>query len=85
MMRIAPSAAAYARVSYAREISGDLDGALRLMQMALDATSAHDPESQAWHHAQVGDLHLFEQARLADGGAGDTITRRSSFPIIRWP
>ena len=28
-----------------------------LMQMALDATSAHDPESQAWHHAQLGDLH----------------------------
>jgi tetratricopeptide (TPR) repeat protein len=58
MMALRPSAAAYARVSYAKEISGDLDGALRLMQMALEATSAHDPESQAWHHVQIGDLHL---------------------------
>ncbi len=65
MMRTRPSAAAYARVSYAREISGDLDGAMRLMQMALDATSAHDPESLAWHHAQLGDLHLLG-GRLAD-------------------
>jgi tetratricopeptide (TPR) repeat protein len=35
------------------------------MQMALDATSAHDPESQAWHHAQLGDLH-YQRGRLAD-------------------
>ena len=56
MMRKRPSAAAYGRASYARELQGDLDGALRLMQMALDATSAHDPESQAWHYAQLGDL-----------------------------
>jgi tetratricopeptide (TPR) repeat protein len=56
MMRKRPSAAAYGRASYARELQGDLAGALKLMQMALDATSAHDPESQAWHHAQLGDL-----------------------------
>jgi tetratricopeptide (TPR) repeat protein len=65
MMRRRPSAAAYARASYARELQGDLAGALRLMQMALDATSAHDPESQAWHHAQLGDLY-FQLGRLTD-------------------
>lgn len=65
MMRRRPSAAAYARASYARELQGDLPGALRLMQMALDATSAHDPESQAWHHAQIGDLY-FQLGRLGD-------------------
>jgi tetratricopeptide (TPR) repeat protein len=65
MMRKRPSAAAYGRASYARELQGDLDGALRLMQMALDATSAHDPESQAWHHAQLGDLH-YQRGQLAD-------------------
>ena len=65
MMHKRPSAAAYGRASYARELQGDLDGALRLMQMAFDATSAHDPESQAWHHAQVGDLH-FQMGHLAD-------------------
>jgi tetratricopeptide (TPR) repeat protein len=35
------------------------------MQMATDATSAQDPESLAWHHAQLGHL-LLETGRLAD-------------------
>jgi tetratricopeptide (TPR) repeat protein len=60
-----PTAAAYARASYARELQGDLSGALRLMQMAADATTSHDPESQAWHYAQLGDLY-FQMGRLAD-------------------
>ncbi len=65
MMRKRPSAAAYGRASFARELQGDLAGAVQLMQMALDATSAHDPESQAWHHAQLGDLHQ-HRGHLAD-------------------
>jgi tetratricopeptide (TPR) repeat protein len=63
MMRLRPSPAAYARAAYAREIQGDLDAALRLMQMAADATVPDDPESQAWHYAQLGDL-LFQLGRL---------------------
>jgi tetratricopeptide (TPR) repeat protein len=65
MAAIKPTAAAYARVSYARELQGDLPGALWTMQMAIEATSAHDPESSAWHHAQLGQLHL-EMGHLAD-------------------
>lgn len=65
MAALKPTAAAYARVSYARELQGDLPGALRTMQMAAEATSAHDPESMAWHHAQLGHLHL-EMGQLAD-------------------
>jgi tetratricopeptide (TPR) repeat protein len=53
-----PDASSYARVSYARELQGDLPGALRFMQMAAEATSAEDPESLAWHHAQLGHLKL---------------------------
>jgi tetratricopeptide (TPR) repeat protein len=65
MMRLRPSAAVYARTAYAREIQGDLEGALRLMQMAADATGPNDPESQAWHYAQVGDLY-FQLGRVDD-------------------
>ena len=65
MAAIKPTAAAYARVSYARELQGDLVGALQTMRMAAEATSAHDPESLAWHHAQLGQLHL-EMEQLAD-------------------
>jgi len=65
MMAIKPTAAAYGRASYARELQGDLSGALRLMQMALDATPPQDPESLAWHRAQLGSLHL-QAGRLDD-------------------
>ncbi len=62
MMARRPSAAAYARVSYARELQGDLDGAILLMTMAREATSPHDPEAEAWHDAQLGHLYI-EQGR----------------------
>jgi tetratricopeptide (TPR) repeat protein len=65
MAAIKPTAAAYARVSYARELRGDLPGALETMRMAAEATSPHDPESLAWHHAQLGHLHL-EMGQLTD-------------------
>ena len=58
MMELRPDAAAYARASYAREIQGDLPAATRLMQMAAEATSPHDPESLAWLCAQLGELHI---------------------------
>jgi tetratricopeptide (TPR) repeat protein len=60
-----PDAASYARASYAHELQGDLRGALRAMQMATEATSAQDPESLAWHHAQLGHLYL-ELGQLTD-------------------
>jgi tetratricopeptide (TPR) repeat protein len=60
-----PDAASYARLAYARELQGDLAGAVRVMTMALEATSPGDPESQAWHHAQLGHLWL-AQDRLSD-------------------
>ena len=65
MLELRPDAAGYARVSYARELQGDLSGALDLMKMALEATSPGDTEALAWHHAQIGSLHL-AQGRLAD-------------------
>jgi len=58
MMSLRPSAAAYARVAYARELQGNLAGALEAMKLAADATAPDDPEALAWHHAQVGDLDL---------------------------
>ena len=58
MVAVRPNAAAYARVSYARELQGDRQGAIRLMAMSLEATSANDPESQAWHEVQLGQLTL---------------------------
>ena len=58
MARLRPDAAAYARVSYARELQGNLQGAIASMTMAAEATGAQDPESLAWHYAQIGNLLL---------------------------
>ncbi|MET0214323.1 MAG: tetratricopeptide repeat protein [Vicinamibacterales bacterium] len=66
VMEHRPDAGAYARVAYARELQGDLDGALRLMQMSSEATSRQDVEGLAWTHAQIGNLYL-QQGRLDDG------------------
>ena len=63
MVRLRPDAASYARVAYAHELQGRLDEALRHMQMAAEATGAHDPESLAWHYAQVGNI-LFRTGRI---------------------
>ena len=58
MMRLRPSAGAYARVAYARELQGNLAGALEAMQLAADATPGADLEALAWHRSQVGELYL---------------------------
>ena len=69
MLKLRPDATAYARASYARELQGDLAGALRLMKMAAESTSPHDVEGLAWHRAQLGHLHLqlgeFDKAERA--------------------
>ena len=68
MGQLQPGPAAYARIAYALEVKGDLEGALEQMRRAADGTSPNDAESQAWHYAQIGDLLLqlrrLPQARL---------------------
>src|SRR5471032_1017100 len=58
MMKRRPGSASYARVAYARELQGNLTGAIESMKIAADATAPEDAEALAWHHAQVGDLYL---------------------------
>lgn len=65
MGQLTPGPSAYARTSYALEIKGDLDGAFEFMRMAADGTSPNDPESQAWHFSQLGDL-LMQLGRIGE-------------------
>ena len=46
------------RAAYLRELFGDVDGALELMNMALQSTSPSDAEDAAWILTQVAHLHL---------------------------
>ena len=56
MMDLRPNAASYARAAYARELQGDLNGAEEAMTLAARSIAPSDPESQAWHATQLGDL-----------------------------
>jgi tetratricopeptide (TPR) repeat protein len=55
MARLRPSLAAYARVSYARELRGNTHAARAAMELALDA-AAGQAEPLAWTHVQLGKL-----------------------------
>lgn len=56
MAQIKPGIAAYARVSYARELRGDRTGALAAMRLAVEASGVGEPA--AWAHVQLGKLHF---------------------------
>jgi tetratricopeptide (TPR) repeat protein len=78
MNQLRPGPTSYARVAYALELKGDLEGALAAMKMAADGTSAHDAEGQAWHYAQLGNL-LLQLGRV--GGAKREFERAAfTFP-----
>ncbi len=57
MVSIKPSLASYARVAYARELSGDLLGAASAMRLALEATGGQ-PEPTAWALVELSKLEL---------------------------
>src|SRR5262249_43512306 len=76
-----PGADAYARVAFGRELRGDLGGALRVMQMAADATPAHDAEAKAWYVAQVGELY----GRMDRWSDAEREFRRSAFFFADYP
>jgi tetratricopeptide (TPR) repeat protein len=81
MMSLRPSAAAYARVAYARELQGNLPGALEAMELAREATTAHDPEAQAWYSAQLGELY-FRMKKLEEA---EREYRRAAFIFPEYP
>lgn len=63
MARLRPSANAYARISYARELRGDVRGAIAAMELAVDA-SIGAAEPSAWSRTLLAGL-LAADRRLA--------------------
>jgi tetratricopeptide (TPR) repeat protein len=56
MISIRPDIRSYSRISYLREIHGDIAGAIDAMKMAVDASSA-GTESTEWARVQLGKLY----------------------------
>jgi tetratricopeptide (TPR) repeat protein len=46
------------RAAYLRELFGDLDGSLELMNMAYQSTPPHEVEDRAWILSQIGHLQV---------------------------
>ena len=56
MIDLRPGPAAWARVAYLREMTGDLEGAAGLLAMSLGSTAARETEDRAWLLVQLGQL-----------------------------
>ncbi len=56
MVKTRPDLRSYSRVSYLREIYGDVPGAIKAMQMAVNA-GAPGYESTAWARLTLGELY----------------------------
>jgi tetratricopeptide (TPR) repeat protein len=59
------NSAGVTRAAYLRELFGDVDGALELMDMALYSTSPSEVEDAAWILTQMAHLQL-SVGKLAD-------------------
>lgn len=57
MVDLRPDMSSYARISYLRELYGDIDGALETMQMAVDS-GVPKSESTAWTRTQFANLYF---------------------------
>ncbi|HXE90843.1 MAG TPA: tetratricopeptide repeat protein [Terriglobales bacterium] len=55
------------RAAYLRELTGDIEGALELMEMALQSTPPNETEDLAWLHTQMAHLELMR----GDAGAAE--------------
>jgi len=68
MVDLRPGLPSYSRVAYAREIHGDLEGAVAAMDMAISAGDSTDAEGLSWCIARSGTL-LWKLGRVADAGS----------------
>jgi tetratricopeptide (TPR) repeat protein len=67
MVNLRPDMSSYSRISYVRELHGDTEGALEMMQRAVDS-GVPNAENTAWVRTQLANLYFnngdLEQAEL---------------------
>jgi tetratricopeptide (TPR) repeat protein len=74
MAALKPTAAAYARVAYARELLGRTAGALAAMRLAVSASPPGEPA--AWALVELGNLYTNSgRARLAERAYREALAR----------
>lgn len=77
MVDLRPDLASLSRVSYQRELHGDVDGAIEVMARAFDAAAGTLPENREYLRVLIGDLHLLKgdaaSAEMIYGASLETI------------
>lgn len=58
MVDLRPDLQSYARAAHVRWLTGDLEGAIELMKLAMTATSPNDPEASAWAFTRLAFYQL---------------------------
>jgi tetratricopeptide (TPR) repeat protein len=91
MVNIRPDLSSYSRVSYARELYGDVPGAIEAMQQAVNA-GGPAAENTAWCRVQLGNLY-FNSGQLAEAeqsyqaalaGYPKYLHAQAGLAIVRW-
>lgn len=81
MMDIRPDLRSYSRVSYLREIHGDPEGAIEIMQLAVQAGYPGQEET-AWAELTLGDLyHIYGKSEHALATYEDILAHRENYPF----
>ena len=81
MMDIRPDLRSYSRVSYLREIHGDPQGAIEIMQLAVQSGYPGQEET-AWAQLALGDLYrLYGKSENALATYEDILTHRENYPF----
>lgn len=81
MVSIRPDMRSYARVSYLREIHGDIDGAIEAMKLAVSA-SAPGYEDAAWCRLTLGNLYEnYGDLDAAEREYQQTLIERPNYPF----
>lgn len=73
MIDLRPDVASLSRVSYQRELRGDIDGAITAMARAFDAAAGSSAENREYVRVIIGDLHLLK----GDDATAEQIYRAS--------
>jgi tetratricopeptide (TPR) repeat protein len=80
MVSIRPDIRSYSRISYLREIYGDIDGAIDAMKLAVDAGSP-GTESTEWARVQLGKLYeQLGQMKYAEMHYTIALQNRPNYP-----
>jgi tetratricopeptide (TPR) repeat protein len=64
MVDLRPDAASYSRISYLRQLHGDVQGAVDAMRLAVESANPQNPESVAWSLVQLGDILMLAGKKM---------------------